>query len=211
MTQKNQPTGIWLEEYTVPYELFTQAGFKVETASIKGGSAPIDPRSNPTDAQEKRYETAITALQSTTKLSTLKLSDYDAVFFPGGHGTMFDLPNNPDVNHILQHFYESNKVIAAVCHGPACFVGATLKNGQPLLAGRSVTGFTNEEEVAAEQDKNMPFLLEDELLKNGANYIKNSEWSDHVEVDGCLITGQNPQSSESVAKAIIKQLNETFA
>ncbi len=112
---------------------------------------------------------------------------------------MFDLPNNPNINSILQHFYENNKIIAAVCHGPACFIGATLKNGKSLLAGHSITGFTNEKEI--------PFLLEDELLKNGANYIKASECSDHIEVDDNIITGPNPQSSKSVAKAIIKKLN----
>ncbi|MBA5248455.1 MAG: type 1 glutamine amidotransferase domain-containing protein [Gammaproteobacteria bacterium] len=207
ITPKNKPTGIWLEEYTIPYQLFTQAGFKIETTSIKGGAAPIDPRSNPTDEQSKQWAEAIQSLQSTTKLSTVNLNNYDAVFFPGGHGTMFDLPNNADINNTLQNFQENNKVIAAVCHGPACFVGATLKNGKSFLNERSVTGFTNEEEIAAEQEKNMPFLLEDELFKNGAIFIKKSEWSDHVEVDGNLITGQNPQSSKSIAEAIIKKLN----
>lgn len=206
-TPKNKPTGIWLEEYAVPYQLFTQEGFKIEIASIKGAAAPIDPRSNPTDGQSEQWAEAIQSLQATTKLSAVNPDDYDAIFFPGGHGTMFDLPNNPNINNILRKFYENNKIIAAVCHGPACFIGVTLKNGKSLLAGRSVTGFTNEEEIAAEQEKNMPFLLEDELLKSGANYIKESEWSDHIEVDGNIITGQNPQSSESVAKAIIKKLN----
>ncbi len=206
MTTKGDPTGIWLEEYSVPYQLFRNEGFEVDVASIKGGKAPIDPRSNPDDEQSKSWKQAIESLQVTNKLSTVSADKYDAVFFPGGHGTMFDLPNDPSINSLLQNFHESNKIIAAVCHGPACFIGVTLKNGKSLIAGRTITGFTNEEEIAAEQVKNMPFLLEDELLSNGANYIKASEWSDHIEVDDNIITGQNPQSSKSIAEAIIQKL-----
>ncbi len=207
VTPAGKPTGLWLEEFTVPYQLFIDAGFNVDVASIKGGQAPIDPRSNPTDEQAKEWLQAIDSLQSTIKLSEVSSENHDAVFFPGGHGTMFDLPNDPNINSLLRDYQEKNKVISAVCHGPACFIGVSLENGSPLIAGRIVTGFTNEEEVQAEQDKNMPFLLEDELLLNKANYIKASEWSDHIEVDDNIITGQNPQSSESVAKAIIKKLS----
>lgn len=166
----------------------------------------IDPRSNPNEEQSKNWSKAIESLQATINLAEINPENYDAIFFPGGHGTMFDLPNNPYINTILRNFHETNKIIAAVCHGPACFIGVTLKNGKALIAGRNVTGFTNDEEIAAEQDKNVPFLLEDELLKNKANYVKMGEWSDHIEVDENLITGQNPQSSESVAKAIIQKL-----
>jgi len=207
VTTKGDKTGIWLEEYTIPYQLFTNEGFKIEVASIKGGEAPIDPRSNANNEQAESWKQAIGSLKETNKLSSVNPDKYDAVFFPGGHGTMFDLPNNPDINKLLQSFHEKNKVIAAVCHGPACFIGVTLKNGKSLIAGRSVTGFTNEEEIAAEQVKNMPFLLEDELLKSEAKYIKASEWSDHIEIDDNIITGQNPQSSKSVAEAIIQKLN----
>lgn len=208
VTTAGEPTGIWLEEYTVPYKLFIDAGYKVDVASIKGKDAPIDPRSNSADEQSKNeWVEAIVSLKTTLKLSGIIPDDYVAVFFPGGHGTMFDLPNNPDVNNILRNFDENNKVIAAVCHGPACFIGVTLKNGQSLVAGRTVTGFTNEEEIAAEQEKNMPFLLEDGLINSNAHYIKTSEWSDHIEIDRNIITGQNPQSSESVAKAVLNLLN----
>lgn len=206
-TPKGKPTGIWLEEYTVPYKLFKNEGYEIDVASIKGGEAPIDPRSVSSNEQSTQWSGALDDLKSTRKLSELNPDDYDAVFFPGGHGTMFDLPNDPSIKNLLLKLHEKNKVIAAVCHGPACFIGVTSKDGSFLIAGRSITGFTNEEEVAAEQDKNMPFLLEDELLKNDANYIKASKWSDHVEVDGNIITGQNPQSSKSVANAIIKNLN----
>ena len=205
-TPKGKPTGIWLEEFTVPYQLFIESGFKVEVASIKGGIAPIDPRSKPSEEQSQEWSQAIKSLQTTIDLAEIDPENYDAIFFPGGHGTMFDLPNNPHINTILRSFHEANKIIAAVCHGSACFIGVTLKNGKALIAGRTVTGFTNDEEIAAEQDKNMPFLLEDELLKNNASYVKSGEWSDHIEIDGNLITGQNPQSSESVAKAIIQKL-----
>jgi len=208
ITPAGKPTGLWLEEFTIPYQLFIDAGFKIDVVSIKGGKAPIDPRSNPNDEQSKEWLQAIDSLQSTLKLSQVKPESHDAVFFPGGHGTMFDLPNDPYINSLLRDYQENKKVISAVCHGPACFIGVTLENGSPLIAGRAATGFTNEEEMQAEQDKNMPFLLEDELLKNKANYIKANEWSDHIEIDGNLITGQNPQSSESVAKAIIKKLSK---
>ena len=206
ITPEGKPTGIWLEEFTVPYQLFIQSGFKVDVASIKGGVAPIDPRSNPDEQQSKEWSQAIDSLQTTTDLAEINPENHDAIFFPGGHGTMFDLPNNPHISTILRSFHEANKIIAAVCHGPACFIGVTLKNGKVLIAGRTVTGFTNDEEIAAEQDKNMPFLLEDELLKNKASYIKANEWADHIEIDENIITGQNPQSSESVAKAIIQKL-----
>jgi len=206
-TPEGKPTGIWLEEFTVPYQLFKENNFNIEVASIKGGVAPIDPRSNPDEEQSKNWSKAIESLQTTKNLAEVNPENYDAIFFPGGHGTMFDLPNNPHINTILRSFHKANKIIAAVCHGPACFIGVTLKNGDSLIAGKTVTGFTNDEEIAAEQDKNMPFLLEDELLINKASYVKASEWSDHIEVDGNLITGQNPQSSESVAKAIIQKLN----
>ncbi len=206
VTPAGKPTGLWLEEFTVPYQLFIDAGFKVDVASIKGGQSPIDPRSNPTDEQSKEWVQGINSLQSTINLSEVSPESHDAVFFPGGHGAMFDLPNDSNINSLLRNYQENNKVISAVCHGPACFIGVSLENGNPLITGRTVTGFTNEEEVQAEQDKNMPFLLENELLRNKANYIKASEWSDHIEVDDNIITGQNPQSSESVAKAIIKKL-----
>ncbi|WP_201341143.1 DJ-1/PfpI family protein [Abyssogena phaseoliformis symbiont] len=111
----------------MPYQLFIQEGFIVETASVKGGTAPIDPPSNPTEEQSEQWMQAIDSLQPTSKLSEVSPDDYDVVFFPGGHGTMFDLPNNPNINSVLQHFYENNKNIVAVCHGPACFVGATIK------------------------------------------------------------------------------------
>lgn len=205
-TPKGAETGLWLEEFTVPYNIFNDNNFVITVASVKGGKAPIDPRSNPNSEQEENWVEAMHKLQETLSLESLNLDEYDAVFFPGGHGTMFDLPNDPSINQILRHFEEKGKLIAAVCHGPACFIGATLRNGNALISGRTVTGFSNEEEVAAEQEKNMPFLLEDELLKHQASYIKAGEWSDHIEIDENIITGQNPQSSESVAQAIVQKL-----
>lgn len=207
-TPKGAATGIWLEEFAVPFNLFNDNGFSITVASVKGGKAPVDPRSDPDVEQQKLWSQALETLTKTISIKDINPDEYDAVFFPGGHGTMFDLPNNSTINLLLRSFDENKKVIATVCHGPACFIGTTLKDGSSLLAGRRITGFTNEEEVAAEQSENMPFLLETKLLDQQANYVKQSEWSDHIEIDENIITGQNPQSSKSVAKAIIKKIKE---
>ena len=201
-------TGIWLEEYVIPYLLFKKAGFDITVASVKGGDAPLDPNSVPDDSSEKKWVDAMSILKTTLSVSDIDPAKYDAVFFPGGHGTMFDLPNNTAIANILRHFYDNMKTIAAVCHGPACFIGVTLEGGRPLIAGHTVTAFTNEEELAAGHDKDMPFLLESALLEEHANFLKASEWSDHIETDAILITGQNPQSSESVATAVISTLSQ---
>lgn len=205
-TPSGEPTGLWLEEFTIPFYIFKENDLGITVSSVKGGNAPIDPRSEASDQEQILWEEAIESLQSTKDISEIKPEEYDAVFFPGGHGTMFDLPNNPHINKILQSFQERKKIIAAVCHGPACFIGSRLKDGSPLVANRRITGFSNDEEVAAEQDGNMPFMLETALVEQQANYIKFTEWSDHIEIDENIITGQNPQSSESIAKAIIASL-----
>lgn len=201
-------TGIWLEEYAIPYLLFKTAGLDVTVASVKGGEAPLDPRSVPDGGADKQWDDVVSILKSTLSVDSINPTEYDAVFFPGGHGTMFDLPNNATIASILEHFYINRKTIAAVCHGPACFIGATVGEGKPLVSGHTITAFTNEEEVAAGLDKEMPFLLETALVKEQANFQKASEWSDHIETDALLITGQNPQSSESVAQAVINSLGQ---
>lgn len=199
------PTGLWLSEFTEPYILFREAGYDVTVASLRGGAAPIDPRSLPESAGDA-VALAIKQLEATARLSDVDTSQFDAIFLPGGHGTMYDLPASEHLGRILASFYESDRVIAAVCHGPAGLLGATLADGTPLVKGKRVTGFTNEEERAAGFDTLMPFLLEDRLRELGAVYVGAPMWSDHVEQDGRLITGQNPQSSASAAKAVIEAL-----
>jgi len=204
-----EPTGIWLEEFAIPYMEFKQNGFNVEVASITGGKAPIDPRSAPSSEQLDTWQEAVSALDTTIPITSLNAQDYDAVFMPGGHGTMFDFPKSKELHNLLGKFAAQDKVIAAVCHGPASLLGVSLSDGRPLVSGKRVTSFTNAEENAAGLTKKMPFLLESRLRELGATFIEQPNWSDHVEIDGNLITGQNPQSSKSIAKAIIAQLNKS--
>lgn len=199
------PTGLWFEEFAVPYQLFREKGYVVTVASLKGGQTPIDPRSLPDAEQAEAHAEALQALKETQPLSSVNAENYDAVFFPGGHGTMYDLPS-PEIGRIVSQFADAEKVVAAVCHGPAALVEAKNSDGTPLVQGRKVTGFTNAEEQAVELDKLMPFLLESRLRELGAEFDAASNWSDHVIVDGKLITGQNPQSSGSAAKAVIEAL-----
>ena len=198
-------TGLWLSEFAEPYTEFVASGYSVTVASIKGGSAPIDPRSLD-DENQKQWADAIALLKNTVPITNVQADGFDAVFLPGGHGTMFDLPSNTTLQTLIRQFAEAGKVVAAVCHGPAGLVGVTMTNGQPLVKGKRVTGFTNEEERAVKLDDKVPFLLEDRLRELGADFIAKPLWSDHVERDGNLITGQNPQSGISTAKAVIEAL-----
>ena len=200
------PTGLWFEEFAIPYKEFTSQGFEVTVASPRGGSVPIDPRSEPNLTEAERTAQARSALRQTRSLSEVHAIGFDAIFLPGGHGTMFDLPENTTLQDLLGDFASQNKVIAAVCHGPAGLVEARFPDGTPLVAGKRVTAFTNDEERAAELDQSMPFLLESRLRELGGHFVAQPNWSDHVERDGKLITGQNPQSSGSVAKAVIEAL-----
>lgn len=204
---ESHQTGLWLEEVAVPYLEFRDHGFDVVLSSIKGGEAPIDERSKPTDEQAKLWSEVLIALEDTVPVSKLSSTDFDAIFLPGGHGAMFDMPSNRDLQTLLRDFARADKVIAAVCHGPAGLTGATLSDGTPLVAGKRLTAFTNEEEWAAELSGLMPFLLETKLREMGAKFISKPMWSDHVEQDGKVITGQNPQSSASIARAVINTLN----
>lgn len=199
------PTGVWFEEFAVPYKLFREQGYLITVASPKGGQAPLDPRSVPDDEQAKAQAEALQVLKETQPLSSLNLENYDAVFFPGGHGTVYDFPV-PEVGQIASQFADAEKVVGAVCHGPAAFVEAKLSDGTPLVQGRRMTGFTNAEEQALQLDKLVPFLLESRLRELGAEFVTGATFSDHLVVDGNLITGQNPQSSASTAKAVIDAL-----
>jgi putative intracellular protease/amidase len=199
-------TGLWLEEYGTPYNEFTAAGFDLVTASPKGGAAPIDPRSFDSDAATSTFAKALEQLERTERLGEVDPAPFDAIFFPGGHGPMFDLAQDARVKVLLRHFVDGGKPYAAVCHGPAAFVGATTASGQPIVAGKRLTAFTNEEEREVGLDKVVPFLLEDKLREEGATFEKAPNWSDHVVTDGMLITGQNPQSSASAAHAVVSAL-----
>ena len=200
------PTGLWFEEFGIPYQIFRQHTYQVTVASPKGGRTPIDPRSQPTAEQAEEYSEALQALQSTEPLSSINLDKFDAVFFPGGHGTMYDLPNT-EVGQVVSKFIDAQKVVAAVCHGPAAFAQAMSADGTPIVKGRKITGFTNSEEQEVQLDKLMPFLLESKLRELGGEFLSTDNWSEHIVVDGKLITGQNPQSSAKAAQAVIDALN----
>jgi len=204
-------TGLWLEEYAVPADIFRQAGMHITVASIKGGPTPIDPRSMPENTDEPATRQALEELRHTVKLSEVTLADYAAVFFPGGHGTMFDLPDSALIGRTVAEFVDSGRVVGAVCHGPSALVGARKRDGSPLIRGKKLTGFTNEEEQAVELDKAMPFLLQTKLEELGAEFIGSPNWSDNVVVDGNLITGQNPQSSASTASALLNAIRKSQA
>lgn len=204
-TRLGKPTGIWLEEYTVPYLLFSRAGYAVTVASLKGGRAPIDPGSVRGESPEE-WKNAITLLADTRPIDTVSVKDFDAIFFPGGHGAMFDLADNQQIKHLLTEFEREGKVIAAVCHGPAGLVGAKRADGTSLVAGMTITSFTDAEESAAGKVADVPFLLESKLREEGGRFIVGEPWASHVQVDGKLVTGQNPASSKATAEAVIRLL-----
>ncbi len=201
----DHPTGLWLEEFSIPWRAFRDAGFEVMVTSPHGGKAPIDPRSL---ENAETDEEAMRELEATkTLLEAGDAETYEAVFIPGGHGTMFDLATFQPVKTLLSEFDAEGKIVAAVCHGPAAFVDA-IRTGEAetLVAGKRITCFTDSEERGVKLDKLMPFLLAGKLREQGATVIENADWADHVEIDGNWITGQNPQSSASTAKAVIDAL-----
>jgi putative intracellular protease/amidase len=201
------PTGVWLEEFALPYLELLSNHVEITVASPEGGAMPIDPRSFPTPEQEEAWRPAIAASRQTVKLAELKSTGFDAIFLPGGHGPMFDLPDNPDLQKLLREFQEGGKIIAAVCHGPVGLVGATLADGTPLVKNKVLTAYTNSEEIAAKLDQEVPFSLEQRLRELGAIFIGHENKADHIERDGNLITGQNPNSSASIARALVTALN----
>ncbi len=201
----DKDTGLWLSEFGEAYLEFMNKGYEVTVASPLGGQAPIDDRSLNGVSQEM-LGTA-NYLKDTVRLDQVQeISKYDAIFLPGGHGTMFDLPDNMLLQFMIRSLYESGKIVAAVCHGPAGLVGVTLSDGSALVAGKTVAAFTDEEERETTLDPYMPFLLESRLRELGANVVTAPNWSNNVQIDGNLITGQNPQSTESVAKEVIRHL-----
>jgi putative intracellular protease/amidase len=202
----DNPTGLWLEEFVVPFLLFQRAGFAVSIASPKGGKVPVDARSREEGEHGSDWAKAGVQLEASMPLERVRAKNFDAIFLPGGHGTMIDFPNNPVLRRLLEEFAAANKVIAAVCHGPAGLVGVKTADGAPLVAGRTITAFTDAEEIAVQLDKTVPFLLETRLREEGAQFVAGEQWAAHTEVDGNLVTGQNPASSRGAAEAVIRLL-----
>lgn len=200
-------TGLWFEEFAVPFERFTAEGYLVTAASIKGGAVPIDPRSEPADPREPHVAGPREVLKHSQRLIELDISEYDAVFFPGGHGTMFDFPHSREVTELVQRFEEEGRVVAAVCHGPAALVTARRRDGAPFVQGRRVAAFTDAEEREVQLDRVVPFLLESRLRALGAEVQTAPNWQVNVAVDGRLVTGQNPQSSLATAEAVVGLLS----
>jgi putative intracellular protease/amidase/catechol 2,3-dioxygenase-like lactoylglutathione lyase family enzyme len=204
-------TGFWLEEFAAPYFTFLDAGATVTVASPKGGQPPLDPVSDTPEGQTeltrrfKQDPAAQAVLANTLRLSDVKASDYDAVFYPGGHGPMWDLAEDPRSIALIEDFYSSGKPVAAVCHAPGVLHRVQFQ-GQPLVKGKRVTGFTNGEEEAVHLTKVVPFLVEDELKRLGGLYEKVANWVPFVVTDGRLVTGQNPASSKAGAEALLKLL-----
>jgi len=209
-----EKTGFWVEEFAAPYYVLVDAGVNVTVASPLGGQAPIDPKSELDDFQTtdtKRYyeDEAVQALVANTKvLADIDASEFDAVFYPGGHGPLWDLTDNAHSIALVEAFVAANKPVAAVCHATAVLLKAKDQQGQPLVKGKSVTGFSNTEEAAVELTEVVPFLLEDELVKLGADYQKVDDWHPLSIKDGLLISGQNPASSAPVAQTLLKTLSE---
>ena len=205
-------TGFWLEEFAAPYYVLAAAGVAITLASPNGGQPPLDPKSDEPAFQTeatirfKQDKEAQAALANTLKLQDVSADDYDAVFYPGGHGLMWDLVEDGFSIALLEKMYSSSKLIAAVCHAPAALRNAKAPDGTPLVRGKAVTGFSNTEEAAVELSTVVPFLLEDALIAEGANYSKDLDWRPYAITDGNLITGQNPASSELVAKTLLERL-----
>jgi putative intracellular protease/amidase len=207
-----EKTGFWVEEFTAPYYVLLDAGAIITIASPAGGQPPIDPKSEVKEAQTlttKRFYADLNAIDKVAhskKLCEIKLDDYDAVFYPGGHGPLWDLVTDKDSIALIEGFYNTQKPIAFVCHAPAALLHVKAENGHPLVKGKKLTCFSNTEEEGVGLTKVVPFLLEDELVKLGAHFSKGADLSSYTEHDGLLITGQNPASSEAVAQLLLKTL-----
>jgi putative intracellular protease/amidase len=205
-------TGFWIEEFAAPYYVLADAGVQITIASPKGGQPPVDPKSEMADSQTKatrrfdKDEALKDKLAHTLVLSDVKVEDYDAVFYPGGHGPLWDLAIDKNSIALIESFYSKKKPVAFVCHAPGALIHVKLPNGEPLVKGKEVTGFSDSEEEAVQLTKVVPFLLEDEMKKLGGHYSKGADWSSYVKIDGLLITGQNPASSEAAAKALLEVL-----
>ena len=205
-------TGFWLEEFAAPYFVFLDAGVDLTLATPNGGQPPIDPKSDlpenqtPAMTRFKNDPSAQKVLSETRKLSEMRSEDFDTIFYVGGHGPMWDLVDNPDSIRLIESFYNSGKPVAAVCHSPGVF-HRVMYQGEPLVKGKRVTGFTNGEEAAVGLTEVVPFLVEDELKRIGGLYEKAADWASFAVVDSGVVTGQNPASSTAAAKALMQVLS----
>jgi len=205
-------TGFWLEEFAAPYYVFKDAGATITLASPKGGQPPLDPKSDEPDAQTAETQrfrqdpAAQQLLANTVPLANVNAADFDAVFYPGGHGPLWDLANDATSIALLESFARADKPAALVCHAPGALIKVNAADGKPWVAGRRVTGFSNSEEDAVGLTKVVPFLIEDEFQRLGGHYEKGPDWQSFVVTDGRLVTGQNPGSSAACAQALLKQL-----
>lgn len=205
-------TGFWLEEFAAPYYAFLDAGAMLTLASPQGGQPPLDPKSDDPDAQTddtRRFRQDAEAqrrLANTRRLAEVQAADYDAVFYPGGHGPLWDLAEDARSVSLIETMLAAGKPVAAVCHAPGVLRHAKTADGKPLVQGRQVTGFSNTEEAAVQLTAVVPFLVEDELAMLGGLYSKGADWQPHIVSDGLLITGQNPASSVGVAQALLERL-----
>ncbi len=205
-------TGFWLEELAAPYYIFKEADVETVLASPKGGQPPLDPKSNEPEFRTdltRRFEAdkaALAQLSATVRLDSVRASDFDAVFYPGGHGPMWDLAEDPVSVRLLEAFLAAGKPATLVCHAPGALRHVKTPNGRPYVSGKNVTGFTNTEEEAVGLTKVVPFLVEDELKAKGGRFSKTADWGIHVVTDGLLITGQNPASSGRAAEVLLAHL-----
>jgi putative intracellular protease/amidase len=208
-------TGFWLEELAAPYYVFKDAGAEITLASPKGGQPPLDPKSDEPNFQTEHTERfkndaeANAQLAATVRLDSVDQKDFDTVFYPGGHGPMWDLAEDRNSIRLIESFIAADKTIALVCHAPGVLRHVKNADGSPFVEGRQVTGFTNGEEEAVGLTKVVPFLVENELISLGAVFSKVKDWGVHTVVDGRLITGQNPASSAEAAETLVAALNQT--
>lgn len=208
-----EKTGFWVEEFAAPYYAFIDAGVEVTLATPKGGQAPIDPTSTLADFQTDathRYDSDDVAqdkIANTEKLSTLSESDFDGVFYPGGHGPLWDLTDYADSISLIESFIKADKAVAAVCHASAAFLNVKDTSGEFAIKGKAVTGFTNSEEAAVQLTEVVPFLVEDEMIARGGDYQKAEDWHAFAVQDGLIITGQNPASSALVAEKLLAHIS----
>lgn len=207
-------TGFWLEEFAAPYYVFKDAGVQITLASPKGGQPPIDPKSDDPGAQTdatRRFQADAEGrreLASTRTLDQVDVGDFDAVFYPGGHGPLWDLAEDKRSIALIEAFDRAGKPVGVVCHAPGVLRHVKGADGQPLVKGRNVTGFTNSEEEAVQLTNVVPFLVEDMLKQHGANFSRTDDWGSYAIIDGKLVTGQNPASSEAAAHALLKLLGK---
>lgn len=206
LTSRNQyddgtPTGLWLEEASKPYNILTEADIAVDITSIEGGAVPLDPNSTQNNELDK-YAEFVAKIKDVPSIAEVDVAQYDAVYLPGGHGTVFDYAHNQQLSSILADFKDEDKIISSVCHGPSAFVGAKDKQGNFLVNGVTLTSFTDEEERAMGLENKVPFLTQTELENQGAKFVTKENFTEHIETDSQFITGQNPQSSVAIGKAL---------